>query len=382
MPPFMPATATRSRSRRTPADPYHGRLTRLRALLAPFETDHILITNPADVAYFTGFLGGESYLLVGPGRPTIISDGRFDEELEPVRALAEVYIRKEGLLDAVRVVARDKRIRRLAVQAEHLPLADFEALAERLGRSNLVPTQLLVQQLRIIKDETEIALMRKATRIQEEALLAILPSLRRGKGVGKTELEVAARLEAEMKARGSSKPGFETIVAARANGSLPHYRPGSTKLAANRPLLIDWGATYRGYQSDMTRTFTLGAWPKKIREIYAIVLEAQQAAAAALAPGRTTREIDTIARDLITRTGYGEAFNHGLGHGLGLTKEPPFLHHLYPDRPLEAGMVATVEPGIYLPGVGGVRIEDLYVIRERGAENLCSLPKDLEWATL
>src|SRR5690606_8642707 len=124
-------------------------------------TDHILITNPADVAYFTGFLGGESYLLVGPGRPTIISDGRFDEELEPVRALAEVYIRKEGLLDAVRVVARDKRIRRLAVQAEHLPLADFEALAERLGRSNLVPTQLLVQQLRIIKDETEIALMRK-----------------------------------------------------------------------------------------------------------------------------------------------------------------------------------------------------------------------------
>lgn len=382
MAPFMPATLTRRKTSQTPASPYPGRLARLRALVAPLGADHLLITNPMDVAYFTGFLGGESYLIAGPGRPVMISDGRFDEELGPVRPLAEVYIRKEGLLDAVRVVASERRITVLAVQAEHLPVADFEALAQRLGRNNLIPTNLLVQQLRVIKDESEIALMRKATRIQETALLALLPSLRRGKGVGKTELEVAARLEAEMKSRGSSKPGFESIVAARANGALPHYRPGTTRLSANRPLLIDWGATFQGYQSDMTRTFALGSWPKKVREIYGIVLEAQEAAAAALAPGRSTREIDSIARVLVTRAGYGEEFNHGLGHGLGLSKEPPFLHHLYPDRNLEVGMVTTVEPGIYLPGVGGVRIEDLYVIREDGAENLCSLPKDIEWATL
>jgi Xaa-Pro aminopeptidase len=185
-----------------------------------------------------------------------------------------------------------------------------------------------------------------------------------------------------MKARGSSKPGFESIVAARANGSLPHYRPGPVKLAANRPLLIDWGATYRGYQGDMTRTFALGRWPKKVREIYTIVLEAQEMAAAALAPGKSAHEIDAIARAHITEAGYGEQFGHGLGHGLGLSKEPPMLNPLYPDRALEAGMVTTVEPGIYLPGIGGVRIEDQYVIRDRGPENLCSLPKDLDWATL
>lgn len=382
MPPFMPATLMRKKRTAAPALPYPGRIQRLLALVERHDAGHLLVTNPLDVAYLTGFLGGESYLLIGSSRPVVISDGRFDEELEPVRPWADVYIRKEGLREAVQKIAGEHRISRLAVQGEHLPLSEFDQLAKLLAPLDLVPTTKLVEQLRVIKDESEIALMRKATRIQEEALLAVLPTLRKGKGAGKTELEVAARLEAEMKSRGSSKPGFESIVAARANGSLPHYRPGMTKLAANRPLLIDWGATYRGYQSDMTRTFALGAWPKKIREIYEIVLEAQEAAAAALAPGRSTREIDGIARDLIERAGYGPEFNHGLGHGLGISKEPPFLHHLYPDRTLEVGMVTTVEPGIYLPGVGGVRIEDLYVICEKGAENLCSLPKDIGWATL
>ncbi|MFN0134077.1 MAG: M24 family metallopeptidase, partial [Phycisphaerales bacterium] len=359
------------------------------------EVGHLLVTNPLDVGYLTGFLGGESYLLVPEsGRPVVISDFRYEEELEPVKPIADVYIRKTGMLPATAEVIRSAGVRRCGVQAEHMNLADFRALGELLGgakdgaglakggRVELVTTSGLVGKLRAIKDEHEIALMRKATRIQEAALVAVIPTLRRGKGAGKTELEIAARLEAEMKSRGSSQPGFQSIIAAKANGSLPHYRPGPVKAAKDRPLLVDWGATYQGYQSDMTRTFTLGKWPRKIAEIYQIVLEAQEMAAAALAPGKTTHEIDAVARVHITRHGYGQEFGHGLGHGLGLSKDPPYLNPMVPMITLEVGHVCTVEPGIYLPGIGGVRIEDLYVIRPGGAENLCKMRKDMEWATL
>lgn len=361
-----------------PDSPHRARIARLRKLLAPSGADSILITNPLDVGYLTGFFGGESFLLVGPPRPILISDFRYEEELEPIKPLAEIHIRDRGIFEASAAILGDRRIPRCAVQAEHLNLADHDKLSKLVAPAKLVPTTKLVEQLRVIKDESEIALMRRATKLQEEALQAVLPTIR----PGQTELAVAARLESEMKTRGSSKPGFETIIAARANGSLPHYRPGHIRLAINKPLLIDWGATYRGYQSDMTRTFSLGKWPRKIAEIYKIVLDAQQLAAAALAPGRTTREIDSIARDYITRHGYGKEFGHGLGHGLGISKEPPFLHHLYEPLVLQPGHVTTVEPGIYLPGIGGVRIEDIYVIRESGAENLCSLPKDMAWSTI
>jgi Xaa-Pro aminopeptidase len=237
----------------------------------------------------------------------------------------------------------------------------------------------LVASLRLFKHESELATIRKAVRVQEQALLALLPTIK----AGQTELEIAARLEAEMKSRGSSAPSFETIIAADATGSLPHYRPKARKVRRNKSLLIDWGATYNGYISDMTRTFALGSWPKTMREIYLITLEAQEAAAAAIAPGKTNREIDAVARDIITRAGYGEQFGHGTGHGFGMAgKEEPYISHLVGEQVLQPGMVFTIEPGIYLPGVGGVRIEDDYVVTERGSKNLCTLPKTLEWSTL
>jgi Xaa-Pro aminopeptidase len=240
----------------------------------------------------------------------------------------------------------------------------------------------LVAGLRLIKDASEVELIRHAARIQEAALLATLPEL--VKGAGRiTEQDVAARLEAEMKRLGSTMPGFATIVAAEPNGSLPHYRAGARVVERNRSVLIDWGATFRGYHSDMTRVVAMGRWPTKIREIYEIVLEAQMTAAAALKPGKTTAEIDALARGIITKAGYGEAFGHGLGHGLGLNgHEEPRLTHLLAPTVLRPGQVVTVEPGIYLPGVGGVRIEDDYLVTEDGAECLCTLPKDLRWATL
>jgi Xaa-Pro aminopeptidase len=210
-------------------------------------------------------------------------------------------------------------------------------------------------------------------------LLAVIPSIK----VGRTESDVAADIEAEMKRRGSSEPGFQSIVAAGPVSSLPHYRPQSRKITAGKPLLIDWGAVYQGYHSDMTRTFTMGKWPAKIAEIYKVVLEAQLMAAEALAPGKTTVEIDAIARKHIAKAGYAEFFGHGLGHGLGLNghEEPRLTNMLAPSK-LEVGMVVTIEPGIYLPGEGGVRIEDDYAITERGAVNLCTMKKTLEWGIL
>ena len=380
----MTATAAKPKTptSKGSASPYKDRLTRLRTALQGQNLGHILVTNPLDVGYLTGFLGGESYLLVSPNSATVISDFRYLEELEPVRPLASIFMRKTGMHQAVAEVFTSTRVDRCGYQAEHLTVADRDGIAAALGKgpqNRLVATKDLVGKMRVIKDDSEIALIQKAVKIQEQALEATLPQIK----VGLTELEVAAILEMEMKSRGSSKPGFESIIAAKANGSLPHYRPSeSVKVTKGQPLLVDWGSTYRGYQGDMTRTFTMGTWPKKIKEVYEIVIEAQQTAAAALAPGKSTHEVDKIARDIIEDAGYGEQFDHGLGHGLGLSKEPPFLNPKYPDMKLEVGHVCTVEPGIYLPGVGGVRIEDQYVITEKGARNFCSLPKDLDWSTL
>lgn len=362
--------------------PFADRLGRLRATLAQQGLGWFLVTNPLDVGYLTGFLGGDSYLLVGPQGATIISDFRYQEELETVKPLATVYIRKGGMLAAVAEVFTAQRVDRCGYQSEYITVAERASFAQALGESGndrLSSTTGIVARMREIKDDTEVACIEYAARIQESALLAILPSIK----PGLTELEVAARLEAEMKTRGSSEPGFQTIVAAKANGSLPHYRPQAVKLAAGRPLLIDWGAVYLGYHSDMTRTFSLGKWPPKVREIYEIVLEAQEAAAAALAPGKTTRQIDAVARTIIADAGYAEQFGHGLGHGLGFNgHEDPRLSHMTAEAPLRVGQVVTVEPGIYLPGVGGVRIEDDYLITQSGSRRLCTLPKDLAWSTL
>ena len=404
------AKATRGGTHGPPGEGKRGadRFAARRATLArtlPEGVDTLLVSNPMDVAYLTGFLGGDSVLLLpraggrggsGGGRRgnavgAIVSDFRYEEELAALGYGSgghrsggglDVVIRRVPMPEFLRTYLLDPAFGRVGVQGEHMTAGERDGLVAALGAGRIATTSGLVAPLRVVKDEDEVATIRRAARIQEQALLAVLAHLR----PGLTELDVAAHLEAEMKARGSTQPGFTTIVAARANGSLPHYRAGKTKLAANQPVLIDWGAVVDGYHSDMTRTFTLGKWPAKVREIYQIVLEAHEAAAAALRPGAVARDIDAIARKIITDAGYGEHFGHGLGHGLGFNgHELPRLTYMAPkDAPeeLRPGMVLTIEHGIYLPGVGGVRIEDDYVITERGAKNLCTLPRSLEWSTL
>ncbi len=364
------------------ANPFPGRIARLRAQFNNERISHLLVTNPLDVAYLTGFHGGDSYLFLSPDSATIISDFRYQEELAPISKLAEIFIRKGSIVDAVAQVCNRARAKQIGLQADHITIGECESLVKALGftgPSRVVMTHGLVAAMRTIKDDSEIALITKALDIQQEALEAVLPHIK----PGMTEMEIAARIEFEMKSRGSSQPGFQTIVAAEPYGSLPHYRPGPAKVARNRSVLIDWGSIYHGYHGDMTRTFALGKWPAKIKEIYNIVLDAHNLAAQAIMPGKTTKEIDAVARDYITKHGYGEQFGHGLGHGIGFNgHEEPRLSHMLAATELKVGQVVTVEPGIYLPGVGGVRIEDCFLITPKGAKNLCTMPKTLEWSTL
>lgn len=353
--------------------------TRLKAFAATLKKaghENFLVTNPLDVAYLTGFHGGDSYLLMIGKSATIISDFRYQEELAHLQREVTIIIRKGAMAKEVAAVL--STLKECAIQAETMTVAERAGLTKAV-KTKLVDTTGVVATMRAVKDADEVKLIRAAVKIQEASLLAVLPAIK----PGMTEMAIAAMIEAEMKTRGSSAPGFQTIVAAQPNGSLPHYRPGSKKTAANKTLLIDWGAIYKGYHSDMTRVYALGSWPKKIAEIYTVALDAKELAADALRPGATTNEIDAIARSYISKYGYGEYFGHGLGHGIGFNgHEDPRVTHMASPTQLQTGHVVTIEPGIYLPGVGGVRIEDDYVITDRGAKNLCSLPQSLEACTL
>ncbi len=356
--------------------PESERRKKLRTSLREQGADSALITNPVDIRYLTGFHGADSWLLLSARRAVIVSDFRFAEELEAISGVS-VLMRTGDIAVAASEAAQDAGLSAIALQSEHMPVTLRKRLAQKLGAKALLDTTALVSDLRVIKDAGEIRQIAKAVKIQEAALEAVLEDLE----PGLPEIELAAWLEFEMKTRGSSEPAFDVIVAARANGSLPHAIPGKTTTGAGKPLLIDWGATFGGYRSDMTRTFSLGRWSKAMREIYEIVLEAQLAALDAIRPGALMKDVDTAARDVIAEAGYADRFGHGLGHGVGLDiHEAPRLARAS-EGALEAGMVVTVEPGIYLPGTGGVRLEDLVVVTDRGSRNLSSLPKNLDWAT-
>lgn len=363
----------------TPLNAYRARIKNLRAAMREHRLAAFLITNAHDIRYLTPFTGEDSFLLLTADSACIISDSRFEEELDAATPVADVFIRSGDMMEAVRAVTAGARVKRLAIQGEYATVNFHARLSAALKGVKITPVSSLLSDLRVVKDKDEIAHIRAAIAIQEAALKATLKTLR----AAQTESDIAARLEFEMKARGSSTPSFETIVAAGPNSSRPHYRPQRAKLKAGGVLLIDWGAKSNGYCSDMTRTFALAKWPKPMAEVYDVVLEAHLAAIDAIKPGVTGRQVDAAARTVIERAGYGPRFGHGLGHGIGLDiHENPRLHRVSADAPLKEGMVVTVEPGIYLPGKGGVRIEDDVLVTKRGAQGLCTLPKTRDWATL
>lgn len=363
------------------------RVQRLQALLAERQLNALLISSEKDIQYLTGFVGHDSLAIV-PHRSTgaqtiIISDSRYDEFLNPWRqsSSAEIVMGvRHRLFETVRDLCQKRNLAKLAIQAEHITIAARGKLASAVGESRLVETVGMVSELRIRKDALEIATIERALAIQQEALSASIDEFRSGM----TELEFSARIEFEMKSRGAHNPSFTPIIGAGPNSSIIHHMTGSSPITPQSGvLLIDWGAMIDGYCGDLTRTFGIGKMHPKIREIYPVVLEAQLAAIDAIAPGKICADIDAVARNVITKAGYGEYFGHGLGHGLGMdVHEAPYFNNLETQTRLQPGMIMTVEPGIYLPGIGGVRIEDDVLITDDGSRVLSDYPKDLSSAVI
>lgn len=357
--------------------PTAKRRERLRRLLRQEKVDGMLVTSFTNVTYLTGFSGDDSYFLVSLDGEVILSDPRYDTQLEEECSDVAAHIRPpgEGMLRAIEYRVKKAAIRRLAIEADSMTVGLHDQLVKTLGDVEIVPVKGLVEQLRMIKDKEEVDRTRKALEIARRGFEVIRSSLR----PGKTEKEVAAELEYQMRLFGARGYAFSSIVAAGPRAALPHAVPTDAVIGDQDFILFDWGACEDLYRSDLTRVLHLGKISPKYRRIYQIVLEAQTAAIEAVRPDITCKEVDDVARQIITKAGYGKYFGHGLGHGLGLdVHEAPRLA-VGSDTVLKPGMIVTVEPGIYLPGWGGIRIEDDVLVTRSGVEVLSvNVPKGIE----
>lgn len=358
-----------------------SRIESLRRMLSSEPVDAILVSSPLNVRYLTGFTGESCVLIVSRIRVIAVSDFRYEEQLREECTGLELFIRPVGqkLWEAVAEVVEKLGISNLGFEASAMLVSEQLRLRELLPTTGSVGLTDLVEKLRAIKDEDEIILIREAIRAAERAFRM----LRDGLDPGDTEIRMADLLDTYLKRCGSSKPAFDTIVAAGARSALPHATPSADRRVGDAGfLLVDWGATVSGYRSDLTRMIVTGNVGEDFQQVYRVVLEAQARAIAAFRPGVSAKAVDADVRSFIERAGFGGKFGHGLGHGIGLAiHESPSIR---PDSEdiLEPGMVITVEPGIYLPDWGGIRIEDDVLITSEGCEVLTNLPKSLDSLTL
>ncbi len=354
------------------------RVDRLRHALREQNVDVLLVSGEANVTYLTGFRGNSSYLLVGHEHLWFLTDSRFTEQAEMEVSGCEIVERKDSLIEEAAKAFQRSHCKALAIEGAHLSVWDYRKLCSHLDGAEPKALKNLVEGFRAVKNEAEIERIRKAAEASDAAFRDLLPQIQ----PGLTERELASRLERAMQQHGARKASFDSTVAAGARSSLPHAEATDAVIKAGAPVLVDWGATRDLYCSDTTRMVFLAPPDDKWREIYNTVLEAQKLALAAIRDGAPIRKVDAAARDHIADAGYGERFGHGLGHGVGLQlHEGPRLH-AKSEETLREGMVVTVEPGIYIPGWGGVRIEDLVCVRKDGAEILNDLPKDIAAAVL
>ncbi len=350
------------------------RTQRLVDLLAGEEVDVLLVSSPLNLRYMTGYTGSNGLAVIGPQTRVFVTDFRYVEQAEQeVEASYDRRRDQHDLLQAIPQALPEGRVR-LGFDDAGLTVRRHEKLRELLpGRVELVSAGGLVEKLRAVKEPAEIDKIRVATDVADAALTQLLEQ-----GLaGRTERELATALDRAMIDRGASRPSFDSIVAAGPHGALPHASPRNVAVDRDQLVVIDWGAEVDGYCSDCTRTVATGEPGEEARVVYALVLEAQRAGLQAVRARADGRDVDAIARRVIEAGGYGEEFGHGLGHGVGIeVHEAPRLSTRSEDQ-LEPGNVVTVEPGVYLPGRLGVRIEDLVVVGEGGCEILTSLDKEL-----
>jgi Xaa-Pro aminopeptidase len=330
------------------------------------------VVNELNVRYLSGFAGDDATLLVTPERSVLITDSRYVEEAERSAAADEVVSRHRRMAPTVAALCGSLGVGRLAFAAKNLPYAGYMALKDAAPALDLMAGRKgIVEAMRRRKDADEVAAIRRALTAAQEAFQAVLPEVR----AGQTERDLAALLEYEMRLRGAEKASFDIICAADERASVPHAVTGGAELRPGGMLLVDWGARRDGYCCDLTRMVCVDRIPKAAEDLAEVVLEAQEAVFGQLRPGRKCAEADAAGRAVVAKAGYGHRFGHGMGHGVGLAvHEDPRLGP-GSDTVLLPGMVVTVEPGIYLPGRTGVRIEEMVLITPDGHEVLSDLPR-------
>ncbi len=372
--PYTPATAP------LPPISVTGRLDRLRAAFDEHDVDALVVTTLPNIRYLTGFSGSAAVLVVTKELSVLTTDGRYrTQSAEQLRQFgaAEVEVRigtGAEQRDAARTALQGAGAGRIGLEAGNVTWSGQRAWADVLGADTLVPTSNAVEALRERKDAAEIARMERAAAIADAALFEVLPLMSQGV----TEEHFALELDTAMRRGGAEGTAFDTIVASGENSAKPHHHPGPRRIGGGDPVVVDFGAMFEGYRSDMTRTFCVDAEPEgELARIFSVVQTSQAAGAAAVRPGIGVKDVDDVCRQIIADAGWAERFEHGTGHGVGLDiHEAPTVSQLG-TAILAPGFVVTVEPGVYVPGHGGVRVEDTLVVTEDGARPLTRFTKDI-----
>ncbi|MDQ6599619.1 aminopeptidase P family protein [Bacillus salipaludis] len=348
------------------------KLEKLRESFAANGIEGILITSPYNRRYVSNFTGTAGVVLISSEKALFITDFRYIEQASKQCQGFEIIKFSTTIPEEVAKQAKQLGINKLGFEADYLTFSEFKSYEKEI-EGELLPVSGVIEKLRLIKTDAEIKILKEAADIADAAFKHILDFIR----PGKTELEVANELEFFMRRAGATSSSFDTIVASGKRSALPHGVASDKVIETGDFVTLDYGAYYKGYVSDITRTVAVGQPDEKLKNIYEIVLDAQLKGMEGIKPGMTGKEADALTRDYITEKGFGEYFGHSTGHGIGLeVHEGPALS-FRSDLVLEPGMVVTCEPGIYIPGLGGVRIEDDTLVTKTGNEALTHSTKDL-----
>ena len=352
------------------------RLDRLTARFPEKELDALLISAPENRRYLSGFTGSAGYLFITPERAVLITDSRYTEQATNQAPDFQV-IQVRGGWDWLLEQLKETGVKRVGFESRDMTVATYNSLVDAvrddsaLSQVSMIATAEIPEEGRVFKDQRELALLQKAIDASDAAMEAVCPTIT----AGMTEREVAWRMQMAMRDFGADGISFDTIVASGPNGAMAHHRPSDRIIQQGEPIVIDMGAIVEGYCSDITRTVVVGEPDETFNKIYDIVLGAQLTAINMVKPGMTGEDCDDLSRAVIAEAGYGDNFGHSLGHGVGLAvHEHPRVSPRSPDK-LEPNMVFTVEPGIYLTGWGGIRIEDIVVLGDDGAKVLSKAGK-------